>query len=54
MEFSCAACGMNFPSREALRSHAKKKVAEESRHYRDMLAHNQTEPIYPDTQEKPS
>jgi hypothetical protein len=53
-DFNCEACGASFPSEEALRSHAKKKMTEESLHYRTMSAHGQTEPIYATGQEKPS
>jgi len=52
--FKCIACGAIFPSEEALKSHAKMKVTEESPHYTKMLAHGQIDPIYAGTQEKPS
>jgi len=53
-EFKCVACGASFPSEEALRSHAKMKVNEESVHYRKMSAHGIVDPIYPTEQEKPA
>jgi len=53
-DYKCEACGASFPSEEALRSHAKMKVSEESVHYRKMLAHGVTDPIYPTEQEKPA
>jgi len=54
MDNDCAACGVKFSNRDALESHARNKVAEESKHYRDMLAHGQADPIFPGTQEKPT
>ena len=53
-EFKCSACGVSFPTNEALQSHARMKITEESIHYRMMSAHGQTVPIYPDEQEKPA
>jgi DNA-directed RNA polymerase subunit RPC12/RpoP len=53
-DYKCSACGAIFPNEEALLSHAKMKVAEESIHYRKMSAHGQTVPIYPSEQEKPA
>jgi len=54
VEFKCGACGASFPNEEALRSHARKIVSDESIHYRKMSAHGQSDPIYIGTQEKPS
>jgi len=53
-DYKCSACGVHFPSEEALRSHARMKVSDESVHYRKMSAHGQIDPIYVGTQEKPS
>jgi len=52
VEFKCDACGATFPNENALRSHVKMKVSDESVHFRKMSAYNQTVPISPD-QEKP-
>ena len=52
-DFTCEACGASFPSEEALRSHAKMKVNDESIHYRKMSAHVMIVPIYSTEQEKP-
>ena len=52
-DYKCSMCGASFPSNESLQSHAKAKISDESVHYREMLAHNQIEPIFPDTQEQP-
>jgi len=53
-EFKCGACGASFPSEEALKSHARKIISEESVHYRKMSAHGQGDPVYPGVQERPS
>jgi len=53
-DFKCVACGASFPSEEALRSHAKTKINEESLHYRKMSTRGIVDPIYPTEQEKPA
>jgi len=37
-DFKCEACGASFPSEEALKSHAKMKVTQESQHFAKMNA----------------
>ena len=53
-EFKCGSCGASFPSAEALRSHAKMKVTEESPHYAKMAAKGQGTLIFPGTPESES
>ena len=39
-EFKCTQCGASFPSQEALLSHTKMKVSEESPHFAKMTSKN--------------
>lgn len=52
-EFKCSQCGASFPSAEALKSHAKMKVSEESPHFAKMSAHGQADLKYPGESEAP-
>jgi hypothetical protein len=49
-DFKCTECGASFPSQEALRSHTKMKVTEESPHFSKMSAKGQTDLTYPGTE----
>jgi len=52
-DYKCNACGASFPSEDALKSHAKMKMTEESPHYAKMSAMSEM-PMYPGpTNEKP-
>jgi len=46
-DFKCIQCGASFPSEEALRSHAKLKIAEESPHFAKMVSDNDL--VFPKT-----
>jgi len=52
-EFKCAQCGASFPSEEALKSHAKLKVSEESAHFAKMAAHGSADLKFPGQSESP-
>ena len=52
VEYKCSQCGASFPSQEALQSHAKMKVSEESKHFAKM-SHNGLDIKWPTEQEKP-
>jgi len=53
-EFKCSSCGASFPSEEALRSHSKMKVTEESSHFAKMNAKGQGTLVFPGTPESES
>ncbi len=53
-DFKCSQCGATFPSEEALKSHAKMKVTEESPHFAKMSAHGQVDVKFPGQGETPS
>lgn len=52
-DFKCVQCGANFPSEEALRSHAKLKITEESPHFAKMMADGDLLMPSPHKPEKP-
>jgi len=52
-DFKCAQCGASFPSEEALKSHTKMKVTEESAHFAKMSAHGAADLKFPGTSESP-
>ena len=53
-DYKCSSCGASFPSEEALRSHAKMKVTEESAHFAKMNAKGQGTLVFPGTPESES
>ena len=52
-DFKCAQCGASFPSEEALKSHAKMKVSEESPHFAKMVNKGLADLVYPGEGEAP-
>ena len=53
VDVKCSACGASFPGNEALQSHAKMKVTEESPHYAKLAAKGQGTLVFPGDSESP-
>jgi len=51
-DYKCSACGASFPSEDALKSHAKTKMTEESPHFAKMSTIGEL-PMFQAQNEKP-